>query len=260
MTKYKYSRKTLSKSLDRISEYTKDIDLKFHILTVSSDLLAVKKEKMSEGQKQWEREYLMSMALKDKGISLAPKKPKVFSQTKTDKLNADMMGKIIKHQTAPKKSKENDEFQKAYEEAIKKQLTFQDGTLYSTPSSVEECKCDCDCHYNDREDKVCGRKLVDGKCDYCSKYCKNKLYNSPSNPRIEPDCPITATRYWLVRKEDISGVSGTGVVADMVKFPDGVCVLRWRTAGGSTAVYDSYESVLSIHGHDGRTSIEEVTK
>jgi hypothetical protein len=59
----------------------------------------------------------------------------------------------------------------------------------------------------------------------------------------------------LERTEDISDVSGVGVVADGVVFPDGVSVLRWRTAGGSTAVYDSIESLQKIHGHDGRTKI-----
>jgi len=59
----------------------------------------------------------------------------------------------------------------------------------------------------------------------------------------------------LVRSEDVSGISGTGTVADGVVFPDGVAVLRWRTAGGSTAVYNSVEDVERIHGHDGRTRL-----
>jgi len=59
----------------------------------------------------------------------------------------------------------------------------------------------------------------------------------------------------LIRTEDVSGVSGTGIVADGVVFPDGVTVLRWRTVGGSTAIYDSVESVERIHGHDGSTRL-----
>ena len=38
----------------------------------------------------------------------------------------------------------------------------------------------------------------------------------------------------LVRHEDVSGVSGTGRVADGVEFNDGTVVLRWLTMGGST--------------------------
>lgn len=59
----------------------------------------------------------------------------------------------------------------------------------------------------------------------------------------------------LVRSEDVSGVSGTGTVADGVVFPDGVTILRWRTARGSTAVYDSVKDVERIHGHDGKTRL-----
>lgn len=70
--------------------------------------------------------------------------------------------------------------------------------------------------------------------------------------------PITGTRFWLMREADVSGVSGVGVVADGVIFPDGITVLRWRTAGGSTAIYDSIQSVELIHGHDGKTKIEYV--
>lgn len=60
----------------------------------------------------------------------------------------------------------------------------------------------------------------------------------------------------LVRAEDASDVSGTGLVAWGVQFPDGVCVLRWCVALRSTAVYASIEELEAIHGHDGKTRIE----
>ena len=63
-----------------------------------------------------------------------------------------------------------------------------------------------------------------------------------------------------MRTEDVSEVSGIGCVADGIVFPDGVAVLRWRTAGGSTAVYDSIKSLEMIHGHDGRTKIKYIDK
>lgn len=65
----------------------------------------------------------------------------------------------------------------------------------------------------------------------------------------------TPRRFRLMRSEDATGVSGTGHVADGVQFPDGACVLRWRTAVASTAVYDSIEAVERIHGHDGKTAV-----
>lgn len=60
----------------------------------------------------------------------------------------------------------------------------------------------------------------------------------------------------LVRDEDVSGVSGTGIVAEGVKFSDGTCVLRWVTQWRSTAVYATVEDLDAIHGHGGRTRIE----
>mgnify|MGYP006319141211 CR=1 FL=1 len=62
--------------------------------------------------------------------------------------------------------------------------------------------------------------------------------------------------FCLVRKADVSGTSGTGHVADGVQFPDGTCVLRWRTARSSTAVYSSHADLMAIHGHDGATVCE----
>ena len=73
---------------------------------------------------------------------------------------------------------------------------------------------------------------------------------------VRTHCGASAVRVFrLERTEDVSGISGTGVVADGVVFPDGVAVLRWRTAGASTAIYDSVEDVERIHGHDGKTRL-----
>lgn len=49
------------------------------------------------------------------------------------KRNPDAFACIECQTKHPTPKVENDEFQKAYEEAIKKQPTFQDGTVYSTP-------------------------------------------------------------------------------------------------------------------------------
>lgn len=64
-------------------------------------------------------------------------------------------------------------------------------------------------------------------------------------------------QFHLVRDEDVSGVSGTGVVAEGVQFSDGTVALRW-TAGEhrSTVVWNDIKSVEVIHGHNGATRIE----
>jgi len=63
-------------------------------------------------------------------------------------------------------------------------------------------------------------------------------------------------RFLLVRDEDISGMSGTGHVAQGVEFWDGACVIRWMTEVRSTGIYNNVEEVEYVHGHEGRTRIE----
>jgi hypothetical protein len=62
-------------------------------------------------------------------------------------------------------------------------------------------------------------------------------------------------RFVLDRREDISGISGTGVVAEGVMFSDGTSVLRWVVGKRSTAVYDCMEDLVAIHGHHGATQV-----
>ncbi len=60
--------------------------------------------------------------------------------------------------------------------------------------------------------------------------------------------------FQLHRDTDVSGVSGTGVVADGVVFPDGTTVIRWRTLPhSSTVVWDDLDAAVAVHGHAGAT-------
>lgn len=59
----------------------------------------------------------------------------------------------------------------------------------------------------------------------------------------------------LQRDTDVTGVSGTGIVADGVQFDDGRVVLYWRGDLRSVVVWDHLASVEVIHGHDGATRI-----
>jgi len=59
----------------------------------------------------------------------------------------------------------------------------------------------------------------------------------------------------LVRSEDVSGVSGTGIVAEGVQFSDGTVAMRWLRHPYSVAFYASIDDVERIHGHGGRTRI-----
>jgi hypothetical protein len=65
-------------------------------------------------------------------------------------------------------------------------------------------------------------------------------------------------RFLLVRTEDVSGISGTGAVAEGMLFSTGKAVLAWVTRYRSVAIYDSIDELEAIHGHDGRTTIQWV--
>lgn len=67
---------------------------------------------------------------------------------------------------------------------------------------------------------------------------------------------LAPRRFKLIRRNDVTGVSGEGHVADGVQWPDSTCALRWRTQVATHALYDSVEHVEHIHGHDGATSVE----
>ena len=71
--------------------------------------------------------------------------------------------------------------------------------------------------------------------------------------------PVSVDPFVLRRTEDVTGVSGTGIVADGALFPaagQNKAVVRWRGERGSTVVWDRIQHVKEIHGHDGRTAIE----
>lgn len=63
-------------------------------------------------------------------------------------------------------------------------------------------------------------------------------------------------RFRLVRDRDISGVSGTGIVAEGAEFSDGTCVLRWLTEIYAMNIYKSVENLIYVHGHEGATRVE----
>lgn len=64
-------------------------------------------------------------------------------------------------------------------------------------------------------------------------------------------------KFHLLRHQDESGVSGTGIVAEGVVFSDGQAVLCWRSVSGvnSLGIYRSIEELAFIHGHGGKTEV-----
>lgn len=61
----------------------------------------------------------------------------------------------------------------------------------------------------------------------------------------------------MIRNEDESGVSGTGHVLDGVVFPDGKCVIRWRSDSPTTTIFDTFDDFEAVHvkAHPGTSEI-----
>lgn len=61
----------------------------------------------------------------------------------------------------------------------------------------------------------------------------------------------------LHRLIDVSGVSGSGIVAEGVEFKNGQCALHWLTRFESIGLYPSRDVLMQVHGHDGATVLVE---
>ena len=61
--------------------------------------------------------------------------------------------------------------------------------------------------------------------------------------------------FHLQRDKDVSGISGTGKVAEGIEFSDGTVVVHWLSHTSSTTVYENMKQVDTIHGHDGATRV-----
>jgi hypothetical protein len=66
---------------------------------------------------------------------------------------------------------------------------------------------------------------------------------------------VTARLFLLQRTIDVSGISGTGIVAEGVVFSDGSVAMRWATEVASTVIYAQLDDVIFVHGHGGNTRV-----
>jgi hypothetical protein len=62
-------------------------------------------------------------------------------------------------------------------------------------------------------------------------------------------------RFHLQRDHDVSGVSGTGKVAEGTLWSDGTVSVRWLGDRPSTVNWASIDDALHVHGHGGHTRI-----
>lgn len=61
--------------------------------------------------------------------------------------------------------------------------------------------------------------------------------------------------FHLVRHADVSGVSGTGVVAEGALWSSGAVALHWPGYPKSTSVWSGLDELLAAHGHEGDTVV-----
>lgn len=61
----------------------------------------------------------------------------------------------------------------------------------------------------------------------------------------------------LYRDRDLTGYSGTGVVAEGIVYSDGHVSMRWCVDGKprTTTEADCLAHIAEIHGHDGATRV-----
>ena len=62
-------------------------------------------------------------------------------------------------------------------------------------------------------------------------------------------------RFHLFRKVDVSGVSGTGVVAEGAVWSSGAVALHWPGHPRATSVWASIHDVMEAHGHEDATEV-----
>lgn len=66
----------------------------------------------------------------------------------------------------------------------------------------------------------------------------------------------TMRQFVIWRSEDVSGVSGTGVVMVGAVLPDGKAVTQWVNSPlgiVTTTVWDSVDEIETVHGHSSKT-------
>lgn len=62
--------------------------------------------------------------------------------------------------------------------------------------------------------------------------------------------------FYLFRKEDVSGISGIGIVALGAIFPSGKVELEWiATNHVSWGEFPNIDILKQLHGHEGKTEI-----
>ncbi len=66
---------------------------------------------------------------------------------------------------------------------------------------------------------------------------------------------MSIRRFNLIRKDDLTGISGVGIIAEGAEYSNGSVALTWLTPHWSGAWFISIHEVKHIHGHNGKTKV-----
>jgi hypothetical protein len=61
--------------------------------------------------------------------------------------------------------------------------------------------------------------------------------------------------FWLRRNEDLTGISGTGIVAEGNIFSNGTAIMHWLSKESTFETFEEIEQVTRLHGHNGRSEV-----
>ncbi len=70
----------------------------------------------------------------------------------------------------------------------------------------------------------------------------------------------TLRRFLIIRDEDVSGTSGTGVVAEGIEWSNGWVDVHWLSQLASKDFCENLSTWMKIHGHGGKTRVEWLDK
>lgn len=62
--------------------------------------------------------------------------------------------------------------------------------------------------------------------------------------------------FYLFRKTDVHGISGTGIIGLGAVLPSGRCIFEWTASNHPTiTLFQNLEEIELIHGHGDKTKI-----
>jgi hypothetical protein len=61
--------------------------------------------------------------------------------------------------------------------------------------------------------------------------------------------------FYIFRHEDVNGLSGVGIVAVGVVWPNGKAHMQWTSFRASFEIHESIDNLMEIHGHSGKTEL-----